>query len=39
MGERAYGKDKKEVRTKLTKAIADKDAGLFFDCGGGIPTA
>jgi integrase len=34
-----YGKDKKEVRTKLTKAIADKDAGLFFDRGGGIPTA
>jgi hypothetical protein len=33
-----YGKDK-EVRAKLTKAIADKDAGLFFDRGGGISTA
>ena len=28
-----YGKTKTEVRTKLTKAIADKDAGIVYDAG------
>ena len=28
-----YGKTKAEVRTKLTKAIADKDAGVVYDAG------
>ena len=28
-----YGKSKAEVRTKLTKAIADKDAGVVYDAG------
>ena len=26
-----YGKDREGVRTKLTKALADRDAGLAFD--------
>jgi integrase len=26
-----YGRDREEVRTKLTKALADRDAGLVFD--------
>ncbi len=28
-----YGKDKKDVRAKLTKAIANRDKGLVFDAG------
>jgi len=28
-----YGKDRKEVATKLTKAMADRDAGMVFDAG------
>jgi integrase len=28
-----YGKNKAEVRTKLTKAIADKDSGIVYDAG------
>ena len=28
-----YGKSRKEVATKLTKAMADKDAGMVFDAG------
>jgi integrase len=28
-----YGKSKKEVRLKLTGAIADRDKGLVFDAG------
>jgi hypothetical protein len=28
-----YGKTRKEVATKLTKAMADKDAGMVFDAG------
>ncbi len=26
-----YGRDKDEVRTKLTKALADRDAGIVYD--------
>lgn len=26
-----YGRDRDEVRTKLTKALADRDAGIIFD--------
>src|SRR5919107_3513343 len=28
-----YGKSRKEVATKLTNAMADKDAGMVFDAG------
>jgi len=28
-----YGKTKKEVRVKLTEAIANRDKGLVFDAG------
>ncbi len=28
-----YGKSKKEVRAKLTEAIANRDKGLVFDSG------
>jgi integrase len=28
-----YSKTRKDAAAKLTKAIADRDAGLVFDCG------
>jgi integrase len=28
-----YGKTRKEVATKLTNALADKEAGMVFDAG------
>jgi integrase len=28
-----YGKTRKEVATKLTKAMAERDAGMVFDAG------